>query len=74
MCPDQRIVVSGELPMYCIQNQTVCRLVILLLLGEAYEAVRRTQVDDRICVDSLPRTSPFKPVIGSHGVRVTSAL
>ena len=48
MCPDQRIVVSGELPMYCIQNQTVCRLVILLLLGEAYEAVRRTQVDEGV--------------------------
>jgi len=29
---------------------------------------------DRICVDSSPRTSPFKLLIGSHGVRVTSAL
>jgi hypothetical protein len=36
MCPDQRIVVTGELPMYRIQNQTVCRWVILLLLGEAH--------------------------------------
>ena len=36
MCPDQRIVVSGELPMYRILSQAVCRWVILLLLGEAH--------------------------------------
>jgi hypothetical protein len=36
VCPDQRIVVSGELRMYRIQNQTVCRWVTLLLLGEAH--------------------------------------
>jgi hypothetical protein len=36
MCPDQRIVVSGKLPMYRIQHQTVCHCVILLLFGEAY--------------------------------------
>ena|SRR5271157_5837088 len=29
------------------------------------------RVFDRICVDSFPRTSPIKPVIGSNGVRVT---
>ena len=32
------------------------------------------RVFDRICVDSFPRTSPFKPVIGSPALRVACVL
>ncbi|MGD0395226.1 MAG: hypothetical protein ABSC41_21605 [Acidimicrobiales bacterium] len=35
---NQRVVISGQLLTYRILNQTVCRGIILLLVGETYSA------------------------------------